>query len=431
MKGIVIAGTSSGIGKTTIALALMNSLNNVQPYKVGPDYIDPSHHEKITGKKSRNLDIHLMGKEGIKRNYSLGNGDYGVIEGVMGLYDSYKESTAKIAETLDLPVILVIDASNGMESVAATALGFKEFGEAKIKGVIINNVSSSKQEKGIKKGLKKAKIPCLGSVYRSKELEIPSRHLGLYMGNENQLNPAELEKVTENLKIAEIKNKFEEPDLKNKKITKKNRNKKDVKIGLAYDSAFNFYYTYNIEVLRKNSELICFSPLEDELPQADAYYFGGGYPELHLEALENNTKIKKQILHQASTGKPIFAECGGFMYLAETIEKNNKKHKMTGVLPLDIEMTDSLQAVGYTEVEAKTNLPIAEAGKTIKGHEFHYSKAYPQKDSKEAFKIKKGKGINGEYDGLIEYNSLGCYNHFHECSFNYLHKLIKNAQEHT
>lgn len=430
MKGLVIAGTSSHIGKTTIALAIMNAIDeDIQPYKVGPDYIDPSHHEEITGNNSRNLDIHLMGEEGVKRNYMLGKGEFGIIEGVMGLYDSYEESTAKVAKILGLPVILVLDASNGMESVAAIALGFKEFDNVKIKGVILNNISSEKQDKIIKKCLKKSNITCLGSIFNDEELKIPSRHLGLYMGKEKKINQSKLDELEENLDIKKIKEIAKEPKIEPNMNREKDVEKKNISIGIAYDSAFNFYYTYNIDTMKKNCNLKFFSPIEDELPKADAYYFGGGYPELHLDSLESNNKLKKQLEDQASRGKPIFAECGGFMYLAQSIKKDKSQYNMAGILPLNIEMTDSLQAIGYTKVESIKDLPIAEKGTKLKGHEFHYSKAYPDRDAQEAFSLKRGKGIDGEHDGLIEYSTIGCYNHFHECQFRYLHKLIENSSQ--
>ncbi|OKY78064.1 MAG: Cobyrinic acid ac-diamide synthase CobB [Candidatus Methanohalarchaeum thermophilum] len=431
MRGIVIAGTSSGIGKTTITLAVMNALRGeVQPYKVGPDYIDPSHHKEITEKPSRNLDIFMMDEKGVRENYSRGEGDFGVIEGVMGLYDSYEESTAKVAEILDLPVILVVDATNGMESVAATALGFKEYGEVDVAGVIVNKVSSKKQLEGIKDGLKRAEIDYLGMVQYENEFEIPSRHLGLYMGKENPLDEEKLNKVSKNLKIEEITNKTREKSFNLNYSEENDHIDEDIpKIGVACDPAFNFYYTRNIEILSKISDPVFFSPIEDELPLADGYYFGGGYPELYIKNLSENSSIKDDLVDAASRGKPIFGECGGFMYLSDKIKYKGENYKMAGILPVEIEMTDSLQSVGYSRLKAKKDSPISDKGEYIKGHEFHYSKSHLKKDAKTVFDMKRGKGVNGKEDGVIEYNALGCYTHLHGCTQGYLNKFVYEARE--
>ncbi|XGI83442.1 cobyrinate a,c-diamide synthase [Halorutilales archaeon Cl-col2-1] len=434
MRGFVIAGTSSGVGKTTATLAVMDALTDegdVQGYKVGPDYIDPSHHEYVTGKPSRTLDLHMMGEDGVRRNYARGDGEYGVVEGVMGMYDSYDESTAKVAETLGLPVVLVVDATAGMESVAATALGFAEYAQARgsdveVAGVIANKASSDRHVSGIRDGLEAVGIDFLGNIPRSDDLEVPSRHLGLEMGDESPFDDDALSRASDSIDTQALESVASEADTPDpRRTTDKTADDadSDIRVGVARDSAFSFYYPRSLEVLSSNAEVVTFSPLEDELPEADAYYFGGGYPELHPEKLEDNESMRSDVLDAASEGKPILGECGGFMYLSESLTVDGETYEMAGVLPSQVEMTESLEAVGYTEVEP-TGASDVLGRRRLNGHEFHYSKTQIDRDATTAFDVVRGKGIDGDRDGVVEYNTVGCYTHLHPESQDYIAALI-------
>lgn len=426
-KAVMIAGTGSGVGKTTIAMGIMAALgkkHEVQPFKVGPDFIDPGHHTRICGRPSRNLDSFMMGERGVLETFKRGSqgADFCIIEGVMGLFDgldaSEIASSAHVAKILSVPVVLIVDAHGASRSIAAIVKGFMEFDKGvDIRGIILNNAGSDKHVRLIKDSLSSADIdiPVLGALPKNRELSIPSRHLGLHMANENVQDISRLSGFIEtNIDMESVKDvasTFTLPD-----IDLKERGERfSVKIGIASDSAFCFYYQDSFDALRRSgAELIFFSPMGDELPQIDGIYLGGGYPELFVGELEA-ARTRSQIKKAADDGMPIYGECGALLYLNESLE-TDRTYKMAGILPANSRMTDKLQALGYTEAESVTGSPIAGKGKIIRGHEFHYSVTECDRDANLVYKMRRGKGITEGRDGLIEHNTMASYMHTHPAS---------------
>jgi cobyrinic acid a,c-diamide synthase len=436
---LIIAGTTSGVGKTTISLAVMHAFKSkkgllVQPFKVGPDFIDPSYHKIITGKPSRTLDAWLMGEDGIISTVQNASedADVAVIEGVMGLFDGMSgksdfASTAYVAKLLNAPVILVVDAAKAARSIAAMILGYLNFdSRLKIMGVILNNVSGPKHAKYLIEACKNTiHVPILGIVKRDHQLKIDERHLGL-------IPTDELESSNKN-KIRKLANKVSEDvyydkiisllRLKKSRLTKTaNRSQskapKLVKIGVALDSSFNFYYNENLHILRNlGAEITYFSPIDDtHIPQdISGLILGGGFPEVMADKLNSNQSMLKSIKKVAHQGMPIYGECGGLMYLTRSITgyKNSKKNfQMVGIIDAKTEMTGKL-TLNYTEADMDT--PVFGNMKNIRGHEFHYSKLkeLPQ-DLKYVYYMKRGTGIDGgKHDGIMTYSCLASYMHLH------------------
>ncbi len=420
MRGLLIAGTESGIGKTTIALAIIKALIDsgfsVQSYKVGPDFIDPSHLEKLTRAPCYNLDSFMMGDDGVKKELGKSSADYAVIEGAMGMYDGVS-SCAKIADLTNAAVLLVIDASSSAESVAAQALGFVRYAactpyELTIAGVIANRVRTEKHGERIRSALNAINVPFVGAVAADAE-GIPSRHLGLLMGSETSLSDAALKSVYDSLNIEFIKRAATEIIAEKPPEAQQTR---DARIGIAFDAAFCFYYRSNIESIEKRAQIVYFSPIHDQLPDVDGLYFGGGYPELYATELNENKPILKKIKTNAENGMPIYGECGGLMYLSRSLSPvEGKQVSLGNVLPLDVQMTKKIQALGHVEVEAATDCAIARRGDIIRGHEFHYSKASVDPDARFAYRVINGKGLDGR-DGITEENVVASYLHAHAYS---------------
>ncbi|MDD1721596.1 MAG: cobyrinate a,c-diamide synthase, partial [Euryarchaeota archaeon] len=367
MKGLMVAGTQSGIGKTTITLAILKALKDagykVQSCKVGPDFIDPSHLEKITGSPCYNLDAFMMGEGGVRRELAKCDADYVVIEGAMGLYDGIS-SCAKIADVAHVPVVLVVDASASSESVAATALGFVKYlaftpYTTTIAGVVANKVGSEKHAASIRQALQAVNIPLLGTI-RKDAPGIPSRHLGLYMGDETTLSSDALRSISDSLDMERIRalaaeiTKHRPPYLH---ITH------EATVGIAYDEAFCFYYRSNIDALEKRANLVFFSPIRDTMPEVDALYFGGGYPELHALKLGENHNLLDDVRARAAEGMPIYGECGGLMYLSRSLASvEGTTTPLVGALPADIQMKPRRQALGHAAGKAQSDCAIAREG---------------------------------------------------------------------
>ncbi|MDD5616437.1 MAG: hydrogenobyrinic acid a,c-diamide synthase (glutamine-hydrolyzing) [Candidatus Methanoperedens sp.] len=420
---ILVAGTGSGVGKTTVALGLMAALcrkYRVQPFKVGPDFIDPGHHTKVCGRTSRNLDSYIMGEKGIIETFARASEgvDFCVIEGVMGLYDGLDAteiaSTAHVAKILDVPVILVVDARGVSRSIAAVVKGFSEFDAVSIQGIILNNAGSERHVKLVRDSLSgaKIKIPVLGALPKNTELLIPSRHLGLYMASENDLDAELLSGFIEkHIDLEAVKNIAKtytapEIELKEPDVTFK------VKVGIAQDSAFCFYYQDSLDSLKRmGADLVFFSPMSDDLPQVDGIYLGGGYPELYAKELESS-RTREEIKKAADSGVPIYGECGALMYLNESLT-TDRTYRMAGILGAHSRMTDKLQGLGYTEAQVVSDSLLAKKGAMIRGHEFHYSVTDCDRDACFAYNMKRGKGIVDGKDGIMEHNTLASYMHTH------------------
>jgi cobyrinic acid a,c-diamide synthase len=419
MNGIVIAGTRSGVGKTVATLAVVRALDaagcSVQPAKAGPDFIDPSHHESVASRPSRTLDCWLQGKEGLRRNYYHGEGDVCVVEGVMGLYDGDASSTAMVAEALDIPVVLVVDAKAGMESVAATALGFRQYAaragrDIEVAGVIAQRAHGGRHERGIRDALPDD-LAYFGRIPPSDDLDIPDRHLGLHMGDESPLPSDALDTAAEHIRTERLLDIARAPPQPESTVERPPTEKR---IAVARDDAFCFYYPATIERFRERAEVVTFAPTTgEELPDCDGVYLPGGYPELHADSLEQSPAMGR-LAARANDGLPVFGECGGLMALAETLTTaDGGTYGMAGVLPADVRMHDRYQALDHVELRARSDALTASAGGTLQGHEFHYSSADIGSDARFAFDVERGAGIEEGRDGLMEYRTLGTYCHVH------------------
>jgi cobyrinic acid a,c-diamide synthase len=416
---IVIAGTHSGCGKTTIASGIMAALTarglKVQPFKVGPDFIDPSHHTKICGRISRNLDPFMMGEDGCTDTFiraTLG-ADIAVIEGVMGIYDgvdgSDLASTAHVARILQAPVVLVVDAKGMSRSVHALIDGYRRYDPTLVfSGVIFNRIGSFRHRSMIEPSLK---VPAFGYIPRKDDLTVESRHLGLRMAHEAG-RMGEFGRIIEescDVDALVAAASLAPPMEKTVRAGKRNQQTGGT-IGIALDEAFCFYYQDNLDLLsRTGAKLVFFSPLRDRLPDVDAVYLGGGYPELHLADLESSP-CTRDLNHAAERGMPLYAECGGLMYLTKEIH-NDKTYRMCGVLPSTAEMTPRIQALGYVKGTGTGEVPSMPSSIGITGHEFHYSRLDPDADARYAICLSRGKGIIAGKDGMVSLNALGCYTH--------------------
>jgi cobyrinic acid a,c-diamide synthase len=416
---IVIAGTHSGCGKTTVASGIMAALAargfKVQPFKVGPDFIDPSHHTKICGRISRNLDPYMMGDDGCTDTFirATSGADIAVIEGVMGMYDGIDgtdlASTAHVARILKAPVVLVVDTKGMSRSVHALIDGYRQYDPTLVfSGVIFNRIGSSRHRMMIEPS---RAVPGFGYVPRKENLAIASRHLGLKMAHETGGMEAFGKIIEESCDLdALVESARQALPVKKTGTTAKNDKKICSTVGVALDEAFCFYYQDNLDLLsRAGAKLVFFSVLHDHLPDVDAVYLGGGYPELHLSDLESSP-CTNDLYHAAGQGMPIYAECGGMMYITKEI-RSEKTYRMCGILPSAAEMTSRIQALGYVKGSGTGEISYMPSSLGITGHEFHYSRLDPDRDARYAIRLSRGKGIISGQDGLVSHNALGCYTH--------------------
>ncbi len=429
---IILAGTGSAVGKTTISTGIMKALSekyNVQPFKVGPDYIDPSYHTLATSNVSRNLDSFFMESGQVRDSYlkAMDGKDIAIIEGVRGLYegiDSVNDvgSTASIAKSLKAPVILIINSRSLVKSAAALVLGFKALDpEINISGVILNKVKNKAHYEKTKRSIEEiTKTEVIGGIIRDDSISIEERHLGLVPAREKENSLKYIDIWSNVIKNSIDLDRLVEIAREAPKITSdivpiwNELNKQKVKIGVAYDEVFNFYYKENIESLEANNAKIeYFSPLNDEsLPDIDGLYIGGGYPELFSKELSANEKMLKDIKTFHLEDRPIFAECGGLMYLMNSIHED----KVVNVYPYKSILTDRVQALKYTIAEVKEDNIISKKGEKFHGHEFHYSKVLVDQTNiknKLAFDILRGKGSYNNQDGFMQGNTLASYVHTH------------------
>ena len=440
IPAVLVAGTSSGVGKTTVVLGMMAALRRrglvVAPFKVGPDFIDPSHHAAICGRPSRNLDTFMMGMDGVRRSFARGveGADVAVIEGVMGLYDGLDAtevaSSASVAKALGAPVLLVMNVHGTSRSAAAMALGYRSYDpKVEVAGLILNRVGSERHRSLLEDALAPLGIPILGTLPRRGEIALPSRHLGLEMGFESRHDlDALADFVEENAYLdrilelgCQVPAVEPEAQAEPEAETVQDQEGGRIRIAVAYDEAFCFYYAENFEILRRlGADLRFFSPIRDPLPEADGLYLGGGYPELYAGALEESP-TRHEIKKAAEDGMPIYGECGGLMYLCEAViskDGNSEDEKrMAGVLPATTSMTGRLQALGYVEGDVVAENPVVAKGTVIRGHEFHYSRMDCARDARFAYRFRRGKGIDGNKDGLVEHEALGSYLHTHFSTF--------------
>lgn len=439
---IVVAGTHSGAGKTTVTLAIMAALAarglSVQGFKAGPDFIDPGHHTALTGRPSRNLDTWMLSEDTVMEILAEGakGADVSVIEGVMGLFDGFGAtedagSTAHLAKILKAPVVLVVDAAGMSRSAAAAIKGFLDYDKRlKFAGVIFNNVGSTRHYELLKTAVEASlPVPVLGFVPRNTKISIPERHLGLVPSQEHDMSTenagdfaALAEHIDLNRLLASARN---APALSvpGNLFAPSNtpEPKKKPRIAVAWDKAFHFYYRENLQLLSQGgAELLFFSPLADKhLPaDSDMIYIGGGFPETYAPALAANSGLRLEI-HDfiLSRKKPAYAECGGLMYLCQTIRNfEGESFPMVGVIPADAVMGKQRAALGYIEAEILQDTLLGRKGEKLRGHEFHWSylEAKPGFENlRFAYRIADRLGGKSKQDGILIENLLASYAHLH------------------
>ena len=430
---VVVAGVTSGVGKTSVALGIMRGLSKrglrVQPFKVGPDFIDPSYHSMISNRKSRNLDVWMMGRKGVLECFASAcqDADVAVIEGVMGLYDGVSgkndfASTAHVAKILDAPIVLVVDASKGARSIAAIILGFLHFDRnLQIRAVILNKVAGERHAKYIIDALAdKVKVPVIGVLYRNSKVQMQERHLGLVPALElkaakNDMISRTARYISESLDLDRVLNLCSSTVLLDAQDSPQRPAK--ARIAVALDESFNFYYADNLAALKRSgANLVFFSPVKDEKLPDDVHglILGGGFPEVLADKLEGNRSMVRSIRRAVNEGMPIYGECGGLMYLTRSISRyrgERKVRKMAGIVDADTIMTGML-TLNYTDANCSASIF---GNMHLRGHEFHYSSIENiASDSRFAYSMKKGNGITGKHDGfIINDNSLAAYMHLH------------------
>jgi cobyrinic acid a,c-diamide synthase len=385
------------------------------------------HHSIVMDRKSRNLDTWMF-PEAVEDLFLRGSvgADISVIEGVMGFYDgldgrSELGSTAHLSKVLKAPTILVLDACSSARSAGAVALGFAEYDKGvNIAGVIFNNVAGRQHLEMLESSLRG--MESLGGIPREEGVELRSRHLGLVPAAED-FDAFRYEKIREVIESSLDMDKLiamarSAPPIGPESLPAERKVEPKTKIGVAMDMAFNFYYEDSLQILRNlGAEIVPFSPLKDELPEVEGLYFGGGYPEVFASGLEDNQGLRKRIKAASYEGMPIYAECGGMMYLCRSlIDLDSRGHEMVGIFDCDVAMTKGLQALGYVEAEVVHDNLLAPRGRSTRGHVFHYSHVVDPQDDGYAYRLNRGKGIKGTGDGLIFDNTLSSYTHLHFAS---------------
>lgn len=432
-SAFLLGGVNSGSGKTTVSLALMRALKRrglaVAPFKCGPDYIDPTFHRRASGGESVNLDCRMMGAESVRRSFRNRSCDsqVAVVEGVMGLFDgvsadSVSGSSAEVALTLGVPVVLVVNARGMAGSIAPLVSGFARWrSDLKIIGVIADNTGSEHHTCLLADSLQKNNLPpLLGALPRNEEWSLPERHLGLVPELENGKYDSWFDS------LAEAAERYFDLDL----LLERSRTehpaplfripeKRSVRLAIARDRAFHFYYYDNLRMLEENGvELVEFSPLNDSgLPERiQGIYIGGGFPEQFAGPLSENAAMRSAIRNYAENGGIVYAECGGYMYLMRSIaDFEGKQYEMCGVVPSDAVMCRKLKSLGYRTVHLKSDCIFGETGAILKGHEFHYSEAAPTEHPLwDAVDSRGKKAVSGA--GYRKGNICGSYVHIHWAS---------------
>jgi len=440
---VIVAGTGSGVGKTSVTLALISAMKKrglrVQSFKVGPDYLDPTYLSIASGRSCYNLDGWMTGERYVRELFveRSAAADIAVIEGVMGLFDGSdpvtpEGSTAEIAAWLNAPILLVVDAYGVARSFAALVKGYTEFQpQLNIAGVIANHCGSEKHGFWLGESLSAFGLPGLvGALPRGCFPELPSRHLGLVTADDRQLSESVLSALADALErhanvdaIWDIARAA--PDIQAEACNEERVFcDKHVRLGLAFDPAFHFYYPDNLEKLEAaGCELIHFSPLSDKsLPEAlDAIYMGGGYPEEYSDILAENSVMLDSIRRFAASGRPLYAECGGLMYLAQGIQRTNgERHELAGLLPAWTAMKDRLKSLGYVEVTLAEDSLFGKRGRSFRGHEFHYSELLddPCRNTgwKSVYRMARRRDDNVLSEGFQAGQVLASYVHAHFAS---------------
>ncbi|OGR17245.1 MAG: cobyrinic acid a,c-diamide synthase [Desulfobacterales bacterium GWB2_56_26] len=434
-KGIVIAGLAGGSGKSVVAVGLAAALRRrgrrVVPFKKGPDYIDAGWLQLAAGEKCYNLDPFLMSGEAIADSFNRRSrgADIVIVEGNRGLFDGVNAdggySTADLALTLDLPVVLVVNCTKTTRTVAAMVLGCQMFDERlDIRGVILNQIATERQRLLVTEAVEKyTGIPVIGSVPRLKRDIFPMRHLGMVPHQEYTDSDGALaylaDLIAENVDLDRLEEVMatipESPSIAGAAADKIVQAK--VRIGILQDAAFQFYYSENLEALeRAGAELVYIDAMRDPaLPEIAGLYIGGGFPETGARELAANTSFRQSIRQAADRGLPIYAECGGLIYLGRSIILDGEEFPLAGVFPVQFGMSKKPQAHGYTIFQVERNNAFYALGAEVKGHEFRYSKVldWQGADDQLVLKMVRGNGFAGGRDGLVYNNVLALYTHVH------------------
>lgn len=431
---VVVAGVASGVGKTTIASAIMAALTRrglrVQPFKVGPDYIDPSYHALATGRPSRNLDSWILTPEVVTELFSRAarKADIAVIEGVMGLFDGHSGggdagSTAEIAKLLKSPVVLIIDAGRIARSAGALALGYAKFDpELELRGFIVNNIGSSRHFEWVREAIEAAtSLPVLGCLPKNAQFELPERHLGLVPTAEQteaQIISHLGQKLAETIDVEHLIGiaRSARPVTMGDAVLLRfstNGAAQLANIAVARDEAFSFYYQDNLDLLETHgARLLFFSPMHDKSLPRDTHgvYIGGGFPEMYSHALSANSAMRASIREAAARGMPVYAECGGLMYLSEGItDFDGNCHPMVGLVPGWSVMENRLVRLGYVEFEALSDNVLCSKGTRLRGHEFHWSRIEGECPAPAWAVSHPHQGV----EGYVGANILASYMHIH------------------
>jgi len=436
MNQFLISAAHKSSGKTTVSIGLCAALReqgkSIQPFKKGPDYIDPMWLGMAAGRACYNLDFYLCPEDEIKRDFSKHTAgcDSAIVEANMGLFDGMSldcsDSNAALAKLLDLPVILVVDTRGMTRGIAPLLKGYTEFDKSvHIAGVILNQVGGSRHESKLRASVEHyTDVPVLGALYRDPKLSINERHLGLIPSNEtreaDQLINACREAVKNGVDIERVLTLQGKLAAQPTGSAAPGGHTADrLRIGIAMDSAFGFYYPGDLDILKSTgAEIIPINMLKDKcLPDIDGLFIGGGFPETHMKALEDNHDMRASVRNAIEAGLPAYAECGGMMYLSRAIHWKDQTAEMVGVIPGDTFMHERPQGRGYTRLQETENHPwprSAENGmdSSFPAHEFHHSSLeIDQKNPTYAYKVLRGSGINGENDGFIYKNLLASYVH--------------------
>ena len=448
----MVAGTASGVGKTTVALALMAALRErgyrVQPFKCGPDFLDAGHHSAICGRVSRNLDTWMLDGPANRAIFAAAaqDADAAVVEGMMGLYDGVggggeEGSTAQIAKLLGLSIVLVLDAGKSARSIAAVIKGFESFDpELRFAGIVLNRVGGDSHYRLLETAIRQVTAtPLLGRLPADALLAIPERHLGLHTTEET--TSAEDRRAS----FAQAARQFldltslldhSQQDVRLESTTAPVvlRRQMRVRLGVARDKAFSFYYEDNFDLLREaGAEIVPFSPLADaKLPRnLDGLYLGGGYPELYAEEIGRNSSMRDEIRAFAETGQLVYAECGGMTYLGNSlITLDGRSYPMSGLLPAEFEMTPRLVNFGYVDVEFVEDCLLGEKGTKVRGHSFHYSRLRAAGTLPAAYRLRYSLSGREEAEGYQFKNVLASYVHLHfRANATLARSLVKAARE--
>ena len=455
VPGVVVAGLRGGSGKTIVSLGIAAAWKRknivISPFKKGPDYIDAGWLSLAAGRPCYNLDTFLCDPEVVKESFAFHsqNCDIALVEGNRGLYDGIDTdgttSTAELARLLNLPVVLVLDCTKSTRTMAALVLGCQNFDpRIRIIGVILNQVAGKRHKEKVAANIEQfCHLPVFGAIPKLSSQDFPERHMGLLTSAEHQFSSKALASVKEmaqqhidltalyqaviqDCKSVETKNRALQSKsgivsggpahVFSQAVSAHNEGPEAV-IGVIRDSAFQFYYPDNLEALKNlGAKIVFISPLsQDRLPEVDAVYMGGGFPETHAPQLAENNGFRDHLKALSLNGLPIYAECGGLIFLGKSIRLDGREYPMSGILPVWFGLSIKPQGHGYTRVKVVNQNPFYRIGETLKGHEFRYSKILKIEfqDHEMAFSMERGKGVVDKKDGFFKNNTFGTYTHIH------------------